>query len=328
MNIDQSLISKRDSTLVKGILILLIILGHNSILMQERAIYNYLYHFHVYVFLLLPFLYNIPQFTFKRIKKDFIHIYKPYTFVFAILAIINTFILNQDFNLTKVLYAYISGNEFLLRGNIGASFLWFMPTMFSLMLLRNYLMNKPAKILWICVFVSFLAFVATRVLWLCTVYDFPYIILGAAVSIVYFFMGVVSRYIYERYHTKGYFGNISSVAFILATICNFTHLKGTVFEFITWGILPISTLYILTAIVKHFKENNILTKCINYLGKYSLPIYLFHVIIYNAILLVIKKAHIAETYLIGAVSYIATLTITIMLIYFCKKSKIYKLVFC
>ena len=141
-------------------------------------------------------------------------------------------------------------------------------------------------------------------------------------------MGVVSRYIYERYHTKGYFGNISSVAFILATICNFTHLKGTVFEFITWGILPISTLYTRTAIVKHFKENNILTKCINYLGKYSLPIYLFHVIIYNAILLVIKKAHIAETYLIGAVSYIATLTITIMLIYFCKKSKIYKLVFC
>ena len=327
MNINQSLISKKDSTLLKGILILLIILGHNSILMQERAIFNYLYHFHVYVFLLLPFLYNIPQFTFERVKKDFIHIYKPYTLFFVILVLINTYILNTKFNITQVLYAYISGNEYMLKANIGASFLWFMPTMFSLLLLRNWLMNKPGKILWSCVFVSFLAFVATRVLWLCTVYDFPYIVLGGTVSFVYFFMAVVSRYIYEKYHNNRCFGYLSCTVFILSTIYNFTNLHGTIYEIITWGILPISALYTLISIVKHFKENILITKCINYLGKESLPIYLFHVIIYNAILLVIQKVQFAENFLTGIISYILTIVITVIAIYLCKKSKIYNIIF-
>ena len=327
MNIEQSLISKRDSTLLKGILILLIMLGHNSILMQERAIFNYLYHFHVYVFLLLPFLYNVPKFTFERVKKDFVHIYKPYTIIFIILVLINTFVLKERFNFTQVMYAYISGNEYMLKANIGASFLWFMPTMFSLLLLRNWLMNKPGKILWSCVFVSFLAFLATRVLWLCTIYDFPYIILGGTVTIVYFFMAVLSRYIYERYHNNRYFNYISSAVFILATIYNFTNLYGTIYEIITWGILPISALYTFTAIVKHLKENKFLTECINYLGKESLPIYLFHVIIYNAILLVVEKLEIVQNALIGVITYIITLAITIALIYICKKIRIYKHIF-
>ena len=327
MNINQSLISKKDSTLLKGILILLIMLGHNSILMQERAIFNYLYHFHVYIFLLLPFLYNVPKFTIERVKKDFVHIYKPYTIIFIILVLINTFVLKERYNFTQVMYAYISGNEYMLKANIGASFLWFMPTMFSLLLLRNWLMKKPGKILWSCVFVSFLAFVATRVLWLCTVYDFPYIVLGGTVSFVYFFMAVSCRYVYEKYNGKRFFDTISCTLFILSTIICFACPKGYLYNFITWGILPVGALYTLIAIVRLLKKDNMFTKCINWLGKESLPIYLFHVIIYNAILLVIQKVHIAETYLIGAVSYLATLAIAIILIYFCKKSKIYKIMF-
>ena len=285
MNINQSLISKRDSTLLKGFLILLIILGHNSILMQERAIFNYLYHFHVYIFLLLPFLYNVSEFTTERVKKDFVHIYKPYSIMFIVVLIINIFALNGKANVTGVIYSFISGNELMIKKNIGASFLWFMPTMFSLLLLRNWLMKKPAKILWSCVFVSFMAFLATRVFWFRTVYDFPYIILGGTVSLVYFFMAVSSRYVYEKYNGKRFFDTISCTLFILSTIICFACPKGYLYNFITWGILPVGALYTLIAIVRLLKKDNMFTKCINWLGKESLPIYLFHIIIYNAILL-------------------------------------------
>ena len=77
MDFNLSLISRRDSSVLKGILILLIILGHNSILMnnygegESSLIFKYLYHFHVYAFLMLPSLYNAPRLTFERTKKDF-----------------------------------------------------------------------------------------------------------------------------------------------------------------------------------------------------------------------------------------------------------------
>ena len=327
MNINQSLISKRDSTLVKGLLILLIILGHNSILMQERSVFDYLYHFHVYIFLLLPFLYNVPEFTSERVKKDFVHIYKPYTIMFIVVLMINIFALNGKVNVTGVIYSYISGNEQMIKKNIGASFLWFMPTMYSLLLLRNWLMEKPAKILWSCLFVSFLSFLATRVFWFCTVYDFPYIILGGTVSLVYFFMAVSSRYVYEKYHGKRFFDTISCTLFILTTIISFTSPNGYLYNIITWGILPVSALYTFIAIARLFKKDNTFTKCIHWLGKESLPIYLFHVVIYNAILLVIQKVQLAENLLTGIISYVVTIVITIILIFLCKKSKIYNIIF-
>lgn len=327
MNISQSLISKRDSTLLKGFLMLLIVLGHNSILMQARCIYDYLYNFHVHVFLLLPFLYNIPLFTFKRVKKDFIHIYKPYTIMFLVLVIINIYVLNNKFNLNGTLYAYVSANDFLLKDYVGSSFLWFMPTMFSLLLLRNWLMNKPAKILWSCVIISFAAFLATRVFRYTSAYSHPYIIMGGTKAIIIFSLAVIGRYIFEKYHNTKYFNYISCSVYIATTAICLTFSSGNIYNFITKFLLPISALYTFILIIQQLKDNNIITKSLNYLGKESLPIYLFHVIIYNVILLVIQKAHIAETYLIGTVSYIATLAITIMLIYLCKKSKIYKVMF-
>ena len=239
---------------------LLIVLGHNSILMQARCIYDYLYNFHVHVFLLLPFLYNIPQLTFKRVKKDFIHIYKPYTIMFLVLVIINIFILKNKFCLGGTLYAYVSANDFLLKEYVGASFLWFMPTMFTLLLLRNWLMDKPAKILWSCVIISFAAFLATRVFRYTSVYSHPYIIMGGTVSIISFSLAVISRYIFERYHNTKYFYHIACSVFIMATIICFVLPRGITYYFIAKCILTISALYTFIFLVQKLRDNNIITK--------------------------------------------------------------------
>lgn len=120
MNGNISLLSKNESAIIKGILILLIVLGHNGILMGKApgltpTIWNdYLYSFHVYCFLFLPFLYNIPNFTKDRIKRNFIHLYKPYTTVFILLLIMR-FLDSADVNIGGVLYAYLSGSEPIIK---------------------------------------------------------------------------------------------------------------------------------------------------------------------------------------------------------------------
>jgi len=247
--------------------------------------------------------------------------------MFLVLVIINIFILKNKFCLGGTLYAYVSANDYLLKEYLGVSFLWFMPTMFTLLLLRNWLMNKPAKVLWTCVIVSFLAFLTTRVFYICTVFDFPYIIMGGTVSIISFSLAVISRYIFERYRNTRYFNLISCSVFIAATIICFILPRGITYYFIAKCILTISALYTFIFLVQKLRDNNIITKILNYLGKESLPIYLFHVIIYNAILLVIQKVQFAEIFLTGIISYILTIVITVIAIYLCKKSKIYNIIF-
>ena len=183
MDTTKSLISRENSTLLKGILIILIILGHNGILMGKStgltvtALNNYLYCFHVYLFLILPFLYNIPGFTFKRVKKDFLHLYKPYTLLIITILIANIFILKQPFEPLNTVYAYISGNEMLLNKTVGASFPWFLPVMFTLLILRNYFVPKKNYALLCVLLVSFTILLAVRVFNVISIYDFSFIIM-------------------------------------------------------------------------------------------------------------------------------------------------------
>ena len=152
IDVNKSFLTKEQSTIIKGILILLVVLGHNGILMGKaqhlsvNSFNDFLYTFHVYAFLFLPFLYNIPEQSICRIKKNFIHLYKPYT-VFFIILLIAFWVINKSFDVPGVVYAYISASEPVLKQYVGASFLWFLPTMFSLLILRDSLMNTKIGLL-------------------------------------------------------------------------------------------------------------------------------------------------------------------------------------
>ena len=65
--LERVIVSREESNAIKGLLILLIALGHNSILsfawdgcepVEAYFHRNWLYQFHVYVFFMLPFIYN------------------------------------------------------------------------------------------------------------------------------------------------------------------------------------------------------------------------------------------------------------------------------
>lgn len=330
MDVSKSLISRRDSTLLKGVLILLIVLGHNGILMGKsqgltpNELNKYLYSFHVYLFLILPFLYNVPQFTKERIKKDFMHLYKFYTIIFFVLLFVNITILKQDFGLANTINAYISGDQLKLNEAIGANFPWFLPTMFSLLVLRNYFLNKSNRILLPFVILSFALFFAIRIFYI----RFRFDLFGSITAVAYFSLAVACRYIYDRFHHGKSFNIISISVFIISTILFFTfYSRPTIpYEIIRYMVLPISTLFTLIYLVNRLRIH-IIENILNYFGKESLPIYLIHVLVYQALFLIIKKYNIALDMYSGIASYILTIIITVLTIQFCKKIGIYKYLF-
>lgn len=95
INMDKSYFPRERSEALKGFLMLLIILGHNGLLMgtftgmEKLPVYDYLYTFHVYAFLILPFLYGEKKFTWESTLKTFKKLYIPYTIFFVLLLLVN-----------------------------------------------------------------------------------------------------------------------------------------------------------------------------------------------------------------------------------------------
>ena len=148
-------LTREQSLAIKGLLIFLIVLGHNAVFtnaLPESFLYIYL--FHVQAFFMLPFLYDIKKREcFKAcFSKNFIRLYYPYILFFIILSAINYGViivlgkkvdLNTLFgaehsnNFLYFINAILTGNTYLIDSFTAMQYLWFMPVMFSMMLLIN-----------------------------------------------------------------------------------------------------------------------------------------------------------------------------------------------
>lgn len=131
---NTSLLSTDESLALKRLMILLVLLRHNTYLMTYMYAYKLLYSLHVYAFFYLPLLYNHKKESLLHSLSKNLLLYIPYTFVFALLLIIN---IKTSFNVkyTNIHLAYIyeSTSHFFKIGG----FLWFVSTLFSLLLLKQ-----------------------------------------------------------------------------------------------------------------------------------------------------------------------------------------------
>ncbi len=334
INTSISLLSKRESSIIKGMLILLIILGHNGILMGKApgltvtSFNNYLYSFHVYCFLFLPFLYNIPLFTKERIKKNFIHLYKPYTAAFLLLLLISLFS-SPKTNLVGIIWAYISGSEPLLKTNIGASFIWFLPTMFSLLLMRDFFMKKGKKLTGITL-LSFIILSLYSVFNIIPYNATNYFILGMFTAIRYLGMAILLRFLTEKYINNRLFIYIiiafaiisSTLFFCLYNTNNFLIIKKVNANI----LLPILMFLSIINIVKLLSNIQILN-IFEKLGSISLEIYIIHVFIYNAFLIISIKLGYELNFWLGITTLALTIIATISIISITKKTRLYKFIF-
>ena len=146
-----SYIKTNESVAIKGLLIFLIVLGHNMFFiyyLESVQVQNYLYCFHIQAFFLLPFLYGAKPLTKKRLANYFIRLYWPYLLLTTILSVIySNFYLQKELDFLGILRMYVTGDVSLIKQYCGVQIFWFMPAMFSLSVLRDwfYYSNKVVQ---------------------------------------------------------------------------------------------------------------------------------------------------------------------------------------
>lgn len=158
-----------NSDLVKGILIALVIVDHNDF---SRAIFpGFLkgFSFHVLAFLALPFVRSTPPLSLQALQKHFYRLYYPFLVVAVATAVVFWLGSGRGFidEALALAHALYSGNADSLKRATNMGLLWFLPSLFSLMVIKGALAampQAPRKIVMagICVIHFVIGIIASR----------------------------------------------------------------------------------------------------------------------------------------------------------------------
>ena len=158
-----STISRDTSEIMKGILIFLIIIGHNSLLSASfPEIDQYLRSFRTPLFLILPWFYISRPPTCPKIAKRSGKIWFWYFTFFVVQVVFYNLLFDTTFSLTETTKAFFLGGHILLKEVTGYMYLWFMPAFFFAMLVRDVytIANKLARYAMIIISLGIVTFFA------------------------------------------------------------------------------------------------------------------------------------------------------------------------
>ena len=133
---------------------ILIILGHSHHLYEFPDILRFfIYTFHYHCFFILPFLYPTKQFSLLRVKNNIARLLIPYAAIYAItfvaLFIITAYQSGTD-NLARLLWkgviTMILGGYYPLYNLIHLRYLWFLPAMFTMLMIKDYYYTRVTYI--------------------------------------------------------------------------------------------------------------------------------------------------------------------------------------
>ena len=286
-------ITINESTAIKGLLIILIILGHAQPLIQiPGRVRSFIYEFHVHCFMILPLLYPIKQLSKGRIKNYFARLMVPYILLFLlffsgkIIAPCISYLSGSPSHVNYVEtiirggHSLIMGGYFPLGNSIEVRYLWFLPVMFSFLFLRDYYNTVASKmnraillligaifyfILWVCLYPPY--FIEIKE----TVMDWSPFSIWQALGAL--FMGLTTVVLLE----KSYFSNISKalkivLLFTLVAILSLYCMtpKSSVYRIILNVITPINAFMVI------YYYKNILSslKVLRRFGEHSFDIYI------------------------------------------------------
>ncbi len=275
MEINNS-ISRRESCAIKGLLIILVIIGHSQPLTDYPSrLWHYLYTFHVHGFFILPFLYPKKELSKNRIKNYFARLIVPYIILFTLFLIPQLITKSSSVDYIQCLEAFVTGGIYPLKNSINIIYIWFMPTMFSLYILRDYFNNNKSLFLqyvllsvgfilyfflWVCVYGPFFSDIRTKLM-----YISPISILQ---SIGALFLGVTTIFLLNRSNNK--LITIFILLFVISTVFFFITPLGSPFILLLKLIMPIVVFVILYHCREHLANLSILTK----MGEISFVIYI------------------------------------------------------
>lgn len=237
MNYTKSLLSRDDSTWLKGLLTLLIVLGHDMVFtipLKEYGAMSFLYLFHIQSFFLLPFLYGIDAkaYTWKRGRDMFVRYYWPY-FSLATLMILCYGAASHfsSFTLERMARLLIFCDSTSIKRLCGIQILWFLPCMMSMALLKELyyrgskgvrlllLLASFAFILWDICANSSLHALSIRAQFL------QYVPLGAGYAIQLLAQGVVLRVLVDYVEIKKKYICALIVSIIGFIVCSALYME-------------------------------------------------------------------------------------------------------
>ena len=126
---------------LKGLLILLIVVGHNRYFSSlSISLFLNLYSFHVLGFLFLPFIHPPKDLTWRNVRDYLVRYYVPFIlfYVFACILYFMTFTRECSISafLWKTLVSAIVASPELVKEMSGFQMFWFLPALFSLVVFR------------------------------------------------------------------------------------------------------------------------------------------------------------------------------------------------
>lgn len=319
INHDTNLISREESTSIKGLVILLIILGHIG---RDFLFFQFwLYSYHLILFFMIPFLYGRKETHPVRIFNIFLRLYVPYLWVLIMCTIIS-FLTGYTTLHTPIEYikALLNGSQTALKETVGFNFPWFMPAFFFLSL---FIFIKDISTKWSKALVFLILLYGLFILFYMaatspnTVYTLSCISRAAA----YFFLGYITFHFIawkqSQLNTARYKWIVGFI-FVIGAIGQATLQKYylslseytysyTLAYAITEIITPVAALCFLYG----FKEKLSKQKFLRFTGNLSFEIYCFHVIILNCLWKVVDVLGISSTPITAGAIFLTTCILSI-----------------
>lgn len=324
MKLNSNILSFEQTNRLKGLLILLIVFGHISQLLEQiGSLHATLYSFHVVAFLLLPFLFNKDLLTSANIKKNLRRIYLPYT-IFFIISLVAFSLMQHHFDPLSALRSWAIGSSYFLKIDTGLRIFWFFPALLStvlLIMLFNGLSQKRKK-----VFLSLMILLHFLIPFIPKMYLF-YFPLSAYITFYLFIIGIIVTYLYQHFDYNSYPTWLYSLLFFISLLVSygsdfslasaiFPNIVENPFYFIMQDIIMVLSFFTLIK----WSQN---IKFFETFGKYSLAIFTIHPFIVQ----LLNKLYPWATFSEGLVKFILTITITMLIIKIIFKLNINKILY-
>lgn len=289
-------LDKNTSDTIKGILIILIVLGHNSILTNSiDRLFSYLYSFHVIIFFILPWFYVQARPTITKSVKRCLKLYLYYLVFFILQVVLYNIIIEPNFSLCDSVYAFFVGGHHTIKAVTGYQYLWFLPAFCVSMLLYDLYAYIPSKARIIPNVLAFVVF--------CVFTQLHYQEYNAPIQGVYFAsVCIVCVFFYNLIYC-----NLNLVVSVVIFIVTSFLVCSDVTSVYAVPFMPFVAFFAIWNIVKIL--NIQYSKLFIKLGQMSLMIYLIHPLVYQALLRVVPCIT-ANQILYGAIILFLTLVLT------------------
>ena len=217
MNSSASYVSRDNSTWIKGLLTVLIIMGHDMVFtipLNGHGVMSYFYTFHIQGFFILPFLYGIraERYSSRRLLDTVVRYYWPYFILVTVFMVANGIMDGfSGFNAGNILRMYFSCTGSSIKEMCGIQIFWFLPSMMTLVLLKElyYRNGRILRAVLLAISVGCIAIsVFSNTSYTCretwrTVASF--VPSGGANALQMLAQGVLLRYIVQEIQDKGCF---------------------------------------------------------------------------------------------------------------------------